>query len=57
MDFKLRFGRDRIADRLSLVLTRLHADDPTLFVAQELANVVSRKFGYVLTIAGAAGIV
>jgi hypothetical protein len=45
----------RIGERLAEVLTAIHGADPTLFVPQEVADQVTRTFGFVLTVAGAAG--
>ncbi len=45
----------RIGERLAELLTELHAGDPGLFVPQDTADAVSRTFGFVLTVAGAAG--
>jgi hypothetical protein len=47
----------KVGDRLALLLTEIHRDDPTLFESQQLADSVSQGFGYALTIDGAAGIV
>ena len=45
----------RIGARLAELLTELHGADPTLFTPQETANAVTGTFGFVLTVAGAAG--
>jgi hypothetical protein len=45
----------RIGERLAELLTTIHAADPGLFVAQEMADAITRRFGFVLTVAGAAG--
>jgi hypothetical protein len=45
----------RIGDQLAALLTALHAGDPTLFIPRETAEAVTRAFGFVLTVAGAAG--
>jgi hypothetical protein len=46
----------RVGERLAVILTVIHASDPTLFAAQEEADAISRKFGTSLTVAGAVGI-
>jgi hypothetical protein len=45
----------RIGERLAELLTAIHVSDPGLFVAQEIADAVTRTFGFVLTVAGAVG--
>jgi hypothetical protein len=45
----------RIGKRLAGLLTAIHATDPGLFVPQEAADAVTRTFGFVLTVGGAAG--
>jgi hypothetical protein len=45
----------RIGERLAELLTGILAGDPGLFVAQEMADAITRTFGFILTIAGAAG--
>jgi hypothetical protein len=45
----------RIGERLAELLTVIHATDPGLFVPQTMADAVTRTFGFVLTVAGAAG--
>jgi hypothetical protein len=37
------------------LLTGIHATDPGLFIAQATADAVATTFGFVLTVAGAAG--
>ena len=44
-----------IGERLADLLTAIHATDPSLFVPKEVAYVVMRTFGFVLTLAGVAG--
>jgi hypothetical protein len=46
----------RIGERLADLLTAIRAADPTLFVPQEMADAVSSTFGFVLTVAGTAGV-
>jgi hypothetical protein len=46
----------RIGERLADLLTAIHAVDPGLFIPQETADAVTRTFGFVLTVAGAAGV-
>ncbi|MBN9169845.1 MAG: hypothetical protein J0J11_08000 [Microbacterium sp.] len=46
---------DRLGKRLADLLTGLHASDPTLFDAKEVADRVTTTFGFVLTVAGVAG--
>lgn len=46
----------RIGQRLAELLTTLHAADPTLFVPQEMADAVTRTFGFILPVAGAVGV-
>ena len=45
----------RIGERLAELLTVLHAADPGLFVPLDAADMVTRTFGVVLTIAGYTG--
>src|SRR5262249_34259042 len=45
----------QIGERLAELLTALHATDPGLFVPQTMADAVTRTFGFVLTVTGAAG--
>ncbi len=45
----------RIGERLAELLTAIHASDPTLFLPQEVADLVTATFGFVLTVAGVAG--
>jgi hypothetical protein len=45
----------RIGERLAELLTTIHAGDPALFVAREMADLVTATFGFVLTVAGVAG--
>ena len=45
----------RIGARLAELLTEIHAGDPSLFVPQGTADAVTQIFGFVLTVAGAAG--
>jgi hypothetical protein len=45
----------RIGGRLAEFLTAIHAADPGLFIPQEAADAVTRTFGFVLSVAGAAG--
>jgi hypothetical protein len=44
-----------IGERLAELLTAIHATDPGLFAPQATADAVTRTFGFVVTIAGAAG--
>ena len=46
----------RIGQRLAELLTTLHAADPTLFLAQDMADAVTRTFGCSLNVAGMAGV-
>jgi hypothetical protein len=46
----------RIGERLADLLTAIHAGDPSLFVPQEMADAVTRMFGFVSTVAGAVGV-
>lgn len=46
----------RIGERLADLVTVIHATDPGLFVPQAMADAVTRTFGFVLTVAGAAGV-
>jgi hypothetical protein len=46
----------RIGDRLGVVLSEIHTDNPTLFDPQAEADSVSRKFGFSVTVAGASGV-
>ena len=42
----------RVGQRLAEVLTRIHADDPTLFDAGERAGYLATKFRIPVTVAG-----
>jgi hypothetical protein len=56
LDEMVELCNQRIGKQLADVLTALHAADPTLFVPQEVANQLTALFGFVLTVAGVAGI-
>jgi hypothetical protein len=45
----------RIGERLAELLTAIHAMDPGLFAPQEMADGITRIFGFVCTVAGVAG--
>lgn len=45
-----------VGARMADLLNAIHADDPTLFTPQDVANHLSRDFGFSLTVGGAAGI-
>jgi hypothetical protein len=45
----------RIGTRLAELLTAIHTQHPGLFVPQEMADMVTRIFGFALTIGGAIG--
>ncbi len=47
---------NRIGDRLAVILTKIHADNPTMFDAADLANVISRQLGYSITIDSSVGV-
>jgi hypothetical protein len=47
---------ERVGNRLAELLTTIHAANGILFMPQEMANLLSRDFGLVLTVAGVAGI-
>ncbi len=55
LDETANWTNRRIADRLSELLTDLHADNPLLFDAQTKADEVSLKFQLVLNIGGKTG--
>ncbi len=46
----------RIGARLADVLSTIHAENPARFPPQEMADRVTRSFGFVLTVAGTPGI-
>jgi hypothetical protein len=46
---------ERIGKRLADVLTVIRVDNPSLFVAQEVADAISRDFGFSLTVDGSQG--
>lgn len=50
-----RHTNNRIATRLAELLTELHAEDGSLFVAQEMANQISQKFQQPVVVGGATG--
>jgi hypothetical protein len=45
----------RIGARLAELVTAIHAGDPSLFAPQETADAITRTFGFVVTVSGAAG--
>jgi hypothetical protein len=45
----------RIGERLAELLTAIHANDPGLFAPQDMADALTRTFGFVLSVAGRAG--
>jgi hypothetical protein len=47
--------RPPIGERLAELLTAIHPVDTGLFVPQEMADAVTRTFGFAFTVAGAAG--
>lgn len=49
-------SNQRIGSRLAELLTTIHGTDPTLFLAQDKANELSRAFGFPLAIATATGV-
>jgi hypothetical protein len=56
LDETAQDSNDMVGDRLAVLLTTLHAADPTLFVAQQKADEVTRTFGSPRTIAGTIGV-
>lgn len=48
-------ANDRIGTRLAEVLSTIHTDNPGLFLPQEMADRVTRSFGFVLTVGGTPG--
>lgn len=56
LDETAQICNQRIGERLSELLTSLHAGDPTLVVPQDKADEVMRTFGLPLTVAGATGV-
>ena len=56
LDETVEVCNERIGQRVAEVLTALHGRDATLFLPQEAADRVTRIFGFVLTVAGAAGV-
>ena len=56
LDRQAREINRRAGERLADILTELYKKDPTLFIPQEEADVITRRFGIVLTIAGAVGV-
>jgi hypothetical protein len=47
----------RVGDRLASLLTEIYTSNSRLFAPEEIANRVSSRFGYSLTVAGVAGTV
>jgi hypothetical protein len=47
----------RVGQRLAHLLGQIHAADPALFDAQEMANEVSQRFTFSVTIDGHSGVV
>jgi len=56
LDETAKVGNERIGTRVAELLTTLHANDPTLFTPQEMADQVTVTFGFVLNVAGATGV-
>lgn len=56
LDETAKLTNQRIGTRLAELLTTIHSTDPTIFVAQDVANTVSRIFGAALPVAGAIGV-
>jgi hypothetical protein len=48
-------SNERVGMRLAELLTKIHSNDSTLFLPQDLADRVSKVFGLKLSIAGASG--
>ncbi len=48
-------ANERIGNRLALILSDLHASDPTLFDALDKANAISRQFTFSVTVNGTIG--
>ncbi len=57
LDSQAKEINKRAGERLAVILTVIHASDPTLFAPQEEADAISKKFDFSLTVAGAVGIV
>lgn len=56
LDETVEVCNKKIGQRLAEVLTAIHGRDATLFRPQEAADRVTRIFGFILAVAGAAGV-
>ncbi|MGM0485461.1 MAG: hypothetical protein ACQESR_01685 [Planctomycetota bacterium] len=56
LDQRAQAVNQRVADRLGLVLSAIHRQNSMLFAPQEEADNLTSKFGVVVTVAGAAGV-
>jgi hypothetical protein len=56
LDDTVSWANRRVAERLAELLTKIHADNPSAFVAQERADLVTNQFTLVVTVAGAVGV-
>ena len=56
LDDTVHWVNRRVAQRLADLLTKIHSDNPSAFVAQERADLVTNQFTLVVTVAGEIGI-
>ncbi len=56
LDETAEVSNRRIGARLAELLSTIHAGNPALFVPQEMADQLAQTFGFVLTVAGAPGV-
>lgn len=56
LDETVTWINDRVGNRLSELLSKIHGDNPLAFVAQERADLVTNQFSIALTVAGAVGV-
>jgi hypothetical protein len=56
LDDTVKWANRRVALRLAELLTKIHNDNPSTFVAQDRADAVANQFTVAVTVAGAVGV-
>jgi hypothetical protein len=56
LDETAEMANSRIGSRLAELLTTIHVGNPALFAPQEMADRITETFGFILTVAGAPGL-
>lgn len=56
LDDTVNWANRRVAQRMAELLTKIHSDNPSAFVAQERADLVTNQFFLAVTVAGAVGV-